>query len=419
MARRKKQSDDGPDPFGAMSKEAFDTLIAGVKTPADMHALYLQFQKAVAESVLRAELTHHLGYAEGGERAADGNARNGTSRKRLLTESGVVPLDVPRDRHSSFEPQFVPKGVRRLPGFDESVLQLYARGLSTRELQAYLEERYQVAVSPELISIVTNEVLTEVKTWQERPLESMYVAVAFDALRVKIRDEGIVTNKAVYLALGVQADGTKEVLGFWIAQTEGAAFWHRVFSELKDRGVTDILIALIDGLTGLPEAIHAVFPQTMIHQCVVHLVRQSLQYVSWQDRKVVAKGLRAIYQAPGEAAARHALELFASSAMGQRYTLIAPIWERHWERVVPALAYPLEVRRVLYTTNAIESLHMQIRKSIKTRGHFPNDEAATKLIFLSLRNIQKKWKSKPAKEWRAAFPHLRILFGSRLPDLAG
>ena len=268
--------------------------------------------------------------------------------------------------------------------------------------------------SPDLISTITSEVLAEVETWQQRPLEATYEAVAFDALRAKIHDDGVVQSKAVYLALGVQLDGTKEVLGFWIAQTEGAAFWHRVFWELQGRGVTDILIALIDGLTGLPDALQTVFPHTVIHQCVVHLVRQSLPYVSWTERKLVAQALRAIYHAPTETAGRLALHRFAESPLGQRHTPIVTMWERHWERIAPALAYPLEIRRVLYTTNAIESLNMQIRKVLKTRGHFPRDEAAGKLLYLALRNIRKKWKAKPDKYWRAAFPHLKLLFGDRM-----
>lgn len=416
MARKKRESMDAL-PAG-LTPEVLDQLVVGVQTPADFQVVWRQLQKALAERVLKAELTHHLGYPAGGARGPDGNARNGSSPKSLLTESGPVALDIPRDRAGSFAPQFVPKGARRLPGFDETVLMLYARGLSTRELQAFLEERYQVPVSPDLISTVTQEVLAEVETWQQRPLEPLYIAVVFDALRVKIRDEGVVQNKAVYLALGVQPDGTKAVLGFWIAQTEGAAFWHRVFGELQGRGVNDILVALMDGLTGLPDALHAVFPHTVIHQCVVHLVRQSLQYVTWKERKTVAGALRAIYHAPSEAAARAALTRFAESPLGQRHAPITAIWERHWERITPALAYPLAVRRVLYTTNAIESLNMQIRKVIKTRGHFPTDEAASKLLFLALRNIEKKWRARPAPEWRAALPHLKLLFGSRLPEYA-
>ena len=411
MARRKQTADPAlPD----LPPGLIEQLAAGVKTPADFQQVYRAFQKALMEKVLQAELTHHLGYPEGAGRAPDGNARNGTTPKRVTTDTGTLDLAIPRDRDSSFAPQFVPKGVRRLPGFDETVLTLYARGLTTRELQGYLEERYQVAVSPDLISTVTNAVLDEVAEWQSRPLEPVYIAVVFDALRVKIRGEGVVQNKAVYLALGVQPDGTKEVLGLWIAQTEGASFWHRVFSELQSRGVQDILVAMIDGLAGLPDALHAVFPRTVIHQCVVHLVRQSLQYVGWKERKAVAADLRKIYQAPTEGAALAALA-HVRTTWGARFPQIAPVWERAWERLTPALLYPLDVRRVLYTTNAIESLNSYLRKPLRTRGHFPNDDAATKLLYLVLRTLGKKWKQRPAKEWQSAVPHLRLLFGDRFP----
>ena len=411
MTRRKQTADPAlPD----LPPGLIEQLAAGVKTPADFQQVYRAFQKALMEKVLQAELTHHLGYPEGAGRALDGNARNGTTPKRVTTDTGTLDLAIPRDRDSSFAPQFVPKGVRRLPGFDETVLTLYARGLTTRELQGYLEERYQVAVSPDLISTVTNAVLDEVAEWQSRPLEPVYIAVVFDALRVKIRGEGVVQNKAVYLALGVQPDGTKEVLGLWIAQTEGASFWHRVFSELQSRGVQDILVAMIDGLAGLPDALHAVFPRTVIHQCVVHLVRQSLQYVGWKERKAVAADLRKIYQAPTEGAALAALA-HVRTTWGARFPQIAPVWERAWERLTPALLYPLDVRRVLYTTNAIESLNSYLRKPLRTRGHFPNDDAATKLLYLVLRTLGKKWKQRPAKEWQSAVPHLRLLFGDRFP----
>lgn len=412
MARRKKKP---VEPALAALPEGFiDQLAAGVKTPADFQQVYRAFQKALTEKVLQAELTHHLGYPEGAGRTPEGNARNGTTPKRITTDTGTLDLAIPRDRHSTFAPQFVPKGVRRLPGFDETVLALYARGLTTRELQGYLEERYQVPVSPDLISTVTNEVMEAVTQWQRRPLEPVYLAVVFDALRVKIRGEGVVQNKAVYLALGVRPDGTKEVLGLWIAQTEGAAFWHRVFSELQTRGVQDILVALIDGLAGLPDALHAVFPQTTIHQCVVHLVRQSLQFVSWKERKLVAADLRAIYTAPSEAAAVAALA-HVQTTWGDRFPQIPRIWERAWDRLTPSLLYPLEVRRVLYTTNAIESLNSYLRKPLRTRGHFPNDDAATKLLYLVLQTIGRKWQQRPAREWQRAVPHLQVLFGDRFP----
>jgi putative transposase len=398
-----------------LTEEALDQLVAGVRTPAELDTLFRDLKRSLTERILRAELTEHLGYPEGAARPPDqDNARNGTTPKTVLTDEGALSLAIPRDRAGSFTPQLVPKGVRRLPGFDQKLLSLYARGLTVRELQAHLEECYQVPVSPDLISAVTDEILPELAQWQQRPLEPVYIAVAFDALRVKIRDEGLVQHKAVYLALGVTASGAKEVLGFWLAQSEGAAFWQRVMSELRGRGVEDILIALIDGLTGFPAAIHAVFPQTVIHQCVVHLVRQSLTYVSWRDRKAVAALLRAIYQAASEAAAQHALGALEAHPLGQRYPEIGPLWRRHWERLAPALAYPLPVRRLLYSTNAIESLHRTLRKALKTRGHFPTDEAASKLLYLALRNAVVKLGA--PKDWRVAMQHITLLYGNRVPQ---
>jgi putative transposase len=397
-----------------LTDEALDQLVTGVRTPAELDALFQGLKQAITERILRAELTEHLGYGEGAARPAGvANARNGTTPKTVLTDAGALPLAIPRDRASSFAPQLVPKGVRRLPGFDQKVLSLYARGLTVRELQAHLEECYQVPVSPDLISAVTDEILPELAAWQQRPLESVYVAVAFDALRVKIRAEGLVQQKAVSLALGVTASGAKEVLGFWLAPTEGATFWQRVLSELQGRGVQDILIALIDGLTGFPTAMETVFPQTVIHQCVVHLVRQSLTHVSWRDRKAVTPLLRAIYHAPGEAAAQQALAELEAHPLGQRYPEIGPLWRRHWERLAPALAYPLAVRRLLYSTNAIESLHMTLRKALKIRGHFPTDEAASKLLYLALQNAVVRLGA--PKDWRVAMQHITLLYGDRVP----
>ncbi|MDO9102552.1 MAG: IS256 family transposase, partial [Candidatus Nitrotoga sp.] len=307
------------------------------------------------------------------------------------------------------------KHQRRLPGFDDKVISLYARGLPVREIQGHLTELYGLEVSPDLISTITGEVMDEVLEWQNRPLEPMYPLVFFDALRVKIRDEGSVKNKAVYLALGVQPDGTKEILGIWIEQTEGAKFWLRVMTELKNRGVGDILIAVVDGLKGFPEAISAAFPQTQIQTCIVHMIRNSLDYVGWKDRKAVAAELKTIYRATTETEAAAALEAFSVSPWGLKYPPIAPIWRRHWQEVIPFFAYPLEVRKIIYTTNAIESLNMQVRKVIKNRGHFPNDEAALKLIYLALRNITKKWKMPPIT-WRAAKTQFAILFGERFTD---
>jgi putative transposase len=402
-----KQKPDPPfDPV------LLDALAADLKTPADLDALFRQMKKALVERALRAELTEHLGYAPGEPKPADqSNHRNGTTPKTVLTDTDRLPLEVPRDRAGSFRPQLVPTGLRRLPGFDAKVLSLYARGLTVREIRGHLEELYQVTVAPDLISRVTDEVLEEITAWQQRPLERCYPVVVLDALRVKIRDEGVVRNKAIYLALGITRSGTKDVLGLWVEQTEGAKFWHRVLTELQSRGVEDILVALIDGLTGFPEAIQAVFPQTQIHTCVVHLVRRSLAYVSYQDRKRVARALRTVYRAETVAAAEAALETFAGSAEGQRYPTIAPLWRRQWAALTPAFAYPPAIRRILATTNAIESLHRQLRKTLKVRGHFPTDEAAIKLLYLALRNIKARWGAAP--EWKAALPHFSVLFPDR------
>lgn len=407
---KKPRKEKEPPPFDF---RLLDGVLGEKPTHEEFEHVFKQLKKAFIERILSAELTDHLGY-ERGEEKPEGqrNHRNGSTPKTIKAEDQELSLDIPRDRESTFEPRFVPKGLRRFKGFDDKVLGLYARGVSVREIRGFLEDHYQVPVSPDLISQITDEVLDEVTQWQQRPLEVIYPVVIFDALRVKIRDEGVVRNKAVYLALGVTRSGTKEVLGFWIQQTEGAAFWMRVMSELKSRGVEDILIALIDGLRGFPEAINAVFPQTQIHHCVVHLVRQSLAYVSWQDRKKVATELKAIYRAPTLEAAEAALAAFERSSWGKRFPPIATLWRRHWDHVRPVFQYPPEIRRILYTTNAIESLHMQLRKIIKTRGHFPNDEATGKLIYLALRNIVKKWKN-ASSIWRTAMTHFALLFGER------
>ena len=408
MAARKRRPSD------EFSEEALDALIGDTKTPEDLDALFRRMKKALAERILNAELTHHLGYAPGEARpAAQPNHRNGSTAKTVLAGDDTLALDIPRDRAGTFAPQLVPKHVRRLPGFDQKVLSLYARGLTVREIQGHLEELYQIEIAPSVISTVTDAVLDEVTQWQQRPLEPVYPVVVFDCLRVKIRDEGVVKNKAVYVALGVERSGRKDVLGLWVEQTEGATFWLRVMSELRSRGVEDVLVALVDGLTGFPDAIHAVFPQAQIHHCVVHLVRQSLSYVPHRDRKAVAGELRAIYRAPTEAAAEAALRAFAASTLGTRYPTIAPLWHRHWEYLRPVFVYPPEIRRLLYTTNAIESLHMQLRKVTKTRGSFPNDEAALKLLYLALRNITAKWGNAPAT-WTAALTFFAQLFGDRL-----
>jgi transposase-like protein len=402
--------------FPEFDPATMDALIGNAKSPEDFAALMRAIQKRLAERMLAGELSAHLGYAPGDAKPpGQTNHRNGTTPKTVLTDTGALPLEIPRDRDGSFRPQLVPTGVRRLPQFDANVLSLYARGVSVREIQAHLEQLYQVEVSPSVISAVTAEVMDEVTTWQQRPLDRVYPVVIFDALRVKIRDEGVVRNKAVYLALGVDRDGRKDVLGLWIEQTEGAGFWLRVMTELKSRGVDDVLIALVDGLVGFPEAITTVFPQAQVHHCVVHLVRQSLAFVNWKERKAAGSALRAIYRAPTEAAAIAALDAFAASPLSGKYPAIAALWRRHWPHVMPVFTYPPELRRLLYTTNAIESLHMQLRKIVKTRGHFPTDEAATKLLYLALRNITIKWR-RSNHAWQGAMPYLAMLFGSRFTD---
>jgi putative transposase len=409
MARRKKKQEQEFPP------EALDALIGETKTPEDLERLFRRMKKALAERILGAELTHHLGYAPGEAKPpTQANHRNGSTPKTVVTDDDTFTLEIPRDRAGTFEPQLVPKHVRRLPGFDQKVLSLYARGMTVREIQGHLEELYQIAIAPSVISTVTDAVLDEVTQWQQRPLERVYPVVLFDCLRVKIRDEGVVRNKAVYVALGVDREGMKDVLGLWIEQTEGAAFWLRVMTELQGRGVEDILITLIDGLTGFPDAIHAVFPQAQVQHCVVHLVRQSLAYVPHQERKQVATELRLIYRAPTEAAALAALASFEQSAFGPRYPTIGPLWRRHWEYLRPAFTYPPAIRRLLYTTNAIESLHMQLRKVTKARGHFPNDEAALKLLYLATRNIVAKWQ-RARLHWTPALTFFAQLFSERFP----
>jgi transposase-like protein len=402
-----------PKPLSSFDPAAVDALLNGRTTMVELDELFQQMKKALMEKVLSGELTHHLGYERGSAKpVGQRNHRNGSTPKTVLTEDGAIPLAIPRDRAGTFEPQLIPKNARRLPKFDQNVLSLYARGMTVREIQGHLEELYQVDIAPDVISTVTDAVLEEVTAWQQRALDPVYPVVILDALRVKVRDEGSVRNKAVYVALGVRSNGQKEVLGLWLEQTEGAAFWHRVLTELANRGVTDILIALVDGLTGFPEAITTVFPQTQVHQCVVHLIRRSLTYVAWQDRKQVAAALKPIYRAATLETARHGLQEFAQSPWGEKYPHIAPIWERAWDQVAPAFQYPMPIRRLLSTTNAIESVNMQLRKIIKTRGHFPTDDAALKLLYLALRNLSKKWRN-VSKEWRAALPHLELLFGPR------
>jgi putative transposase len=396
--------------------EHLDELLAGYEKPEDLlgeDGLFKQLKKALLERALGAELTHHLGYEKGDPAGrGTGNNRNGSYPKTVLTEDGAVEIEVPRDRNGSVEPQIVAKGETRLDGFDDKIISLYARGMTVREIQGHLRELYAVDVSPDLISRVTDAVLDEVREWQNRPLDTVYPVVFFDALRVKIRDESVVRNKAVYLALALDCEGHKHVLGLWIEQSEGAKFWLRVMNELKNRGVDDIVFAVVDGLKGFPDAITAVFPRATVQTCIVHLIRNSLSFVSWQDRKRLLAALRAIYRAETAEVAELRLSDFEAE-WGKKYPAIGPAWRRVWNEVVPFFAYPLQIRKMIYTTNAIESLHRGLRKIIKTRGAFPSDEAATKLLYLALRNLAVHWK--PAIEWRAAYAQFTIFFAERLP----
>jgi putative transposase len=387
-----------------------DQLLAGAeaRTAFDQGGLLAGLKKALAERALNAEMDHHLG----GEAGA-GNSRNGYGRKTVLTDTGGrIALEVPRDRRGSFDPQLIAKYQRRFPGFDEKVVSMYARGMSTREIVGHLRDLYGVEVSPDLISAVTDAVLDEIAAWQSRPLEPVYPLVFFDALRVKIRDEGLVRNKAVHIALGVRADGTKEILGLWLEQNEGAKFWLRVMNELRNRGVEDVLLAVVDGLKGFPEAILAVFPEATVQTCIVHLLRHSLDFVSWKERKPVAAALKDIYRAVDATAAEAALTGFEAGPWGRKYPAIGQSWRRAWDEVIPFYAFPGDVRRILYTTNSIEALNAKLRRAVRARGHFPTDEAALKLLFLVLNRAEKAW-IMPPREWAMAKAQFAVLFGER------
>lgn len=412
MPRRRKLNDDPA--LAPVAPDILDAFVPNAPlTAQDIDAAMRRFKKALIERALGAELSHHLGYPPGAAKPEDAtNHRNGTTAKTVLTDDGPVALDVPRDRDGTFEPVLLPKHERRFTGFDDKILALYARGLTVREIQAFLQEMYAVEVSPDLISAVTDAVVAEITAWQARPLESVYAVVFFDALRVKIRDEGTVRSKAIYLALAVLPDGRRDLLGLWIEQTEGAKFWLKVFTDLRARGCEDILIAVTDGLKGMPEALEAAFPRTTLQTCIVHLIRHSLEYASWRDRLPLASALRTVYGAPTEEAAAAALDAFDASPLGQRFPTVVAAWRRAWPHVIPFFAFPPPIRRVMYTTNALENVHRQVRKIIKTRGLFPNEAAATKLVWLALRNITVKWVAS-ATGWPAAMNHFAILFGDR------
>jgi transposase-like protein len=402
------------------SPEILDQILAGGSLkPGDLageDGLFRRLKKALLERALGAELTHHLGYEKGDPAGrGSGNSRNGTSSKALLTDDGEIEIEVPRDRAGTFEPVIVAKGQTRFDGFDEKIISLYGRGMTVREIQGHLAELYGTEVSPDLISKVTDAILDEVREWQSRPLESIYPVVFFDALRVKIRDEGMVKNKAVYVVLGITASGEKDVLGLWIEQTEGAKFWLKVMNDLRNRGVADILIAVVDGLKGFPEAINSVFPKAMVQTCIVHLIRNSLSFVSWKDRKAILPSIKAIYHAENADAALLRLEDFEAE-WGKRYPAIGAAWRRAWQHVVPFFAFAPEIRKMIYTTNAVEALNRSLRKIIKTRGSFPNDEAAMKLLYLAIRNAGIHWRRPIA--WTAAMGQFAIQFGERFAGSA-
>lgn len=379
-------------------KELLEQFGEGLMTAEAIEDASAAFKKALIERALHAELGHHLGYPSDAQRPEDEtNQRNGKSSKTVLTGDGPLRLEIPRDRDGSFAPILIPKHERRYTGFDDNIIAMYARGMTVREIRAFLSEQYGTDVSPDFISSVTDEVMDQIGAWQQRPLEPMYPVIFFDALRVKIREEGLVRNKAIYLALGVLPDGTRDILGIWIENTDGAKFWMKVFNDLKTRGVEDVLIAVTDGLKGMPEALSAVFPETTLQTCIVHLIRNSLDFAAWDKRRALAKELKPIYQAINAEAAEQALDEFESGPWGERYPTVVAAWRRAWDRVIPFFVFPPAIRKVIYTTNAIESINAQLRKVIKTRGHIPNDDAATKLIWLGLRNITANW-GKPAHD---------------------
>jgi putative transposase len=399
-------------------KELIDQFVTGPMSAEAVNDLSFAFKKALIERALGAELSHHLGYVAGAAKPeAASNHRNGSSAKTVLTDDGALRIEVPRDRDGSFEPLLIPKHERRFSGFDDKVVAMYARGMTVREIQAFLVEAYGVQVSPDFISTVTDAVMAEVAAWQSRPLEPMYPVVFFDALRVKIREDGVVRNKAIYLALGILPDGTRDILGLWIEGTEGAKFWMKVFNDLKTRGVNDILIAVTDGLKGMAEALEAVFPATTLQTCIVHLIRNSLDYASWKDRKTLAQAIRPIYAAVSAEAALCELDAFEHGAWGRKFPTVVAAWRRAWDKVIPFFAFPPAVRKVVYTTNAIESVNARLRKIIKTRGHFPSDDAATKLIWLALRNITADW-GRAAQDWKVAMNQFAILYQDRFTKAA-
>jgi putative transposase len=395
-----------------------DELLKEYQKPEEIigeNGLLKQLTKAVLERALQAEMADHLGYERHDPVGyKSGNSRNGKSQKKLKGEFGELELETPRDRNATFEPKIVAKGQTRFAGFDDKILSMYARGMTTREIQGHLEEIYGIEVSPTLVSNVTEAVQEEVRAWQSRALEPLYPIVYLDALYVRMRDNGQVQNRAVYVAIGVNVEGYKEVLGLWTSSNEGAKFWLQVLTELRNRGVQDIFIACVDGLKGFPAAIETVYPHTQVQLCIVHLVRQSLRYVSWKQRRAVASDLRPVYGAATADEAARQLDEFAAK-WDATHPTISQVWRRNWEHIIPFFAFPGEIRKVIYTTNAVESLHMSLRKIIKTRGSFPNEESALRLLYLALRNHSKKWSF--VQSWREALNRFQILWPERMPAL--
>jgi len=399
-----------------IDEKLLDELMKGYKSPEDLlgeKGLLKQLTKALLEKALQGEMTHHLGYPKWSPAGKNtGNSRNGKQEKTIKGDFGEMEIEVPRDRNAEFEPTIIGKHQTHFNGFDDKIISMYARGMSTRDIQGHLKEIYQIEVSPDFISTVTDSVIDAVKEWQNRPLDEIYPILYLDALHVKVKDQGQVTNKAVYLAVAITMEGKKEVLGFWIEKTEGSKFWLQVVTELKNRGVKDIFIACVDGLKGFPEAIRAVFPKTEIQLCIVHMIRNSLKFVSYKDRKQIATDLKEVYHSSTVEVAEQALEAF-SSKWDSRYPTISLSWRNNWENIIPFFAYPPEIRKVIYTTNTIESLNMSLRKVLKTRASFPNDDALKKLLYLGLLNASKKW-TMPIRDWVSAINQFLIRYGDRV-----
>jgi putative transposase len=395
--------------------KVLDELVSGVQNSEDFKDLLRQLNKGLLERVLEAEMTHHLGHESGGAVGnAEGNTRNGKGKKKVQGDFGQVELEIPRDRQASFEPLIVPKHQRMISGMDDKILALYAKGMSTRDIESSLKELYEVEVSPTLISQVTDAVKEEVKQWQMRPLDELYPVVYLDCIFVKLRVDGMVKSQAVFVAIGLNLEGNKEVLGLWTQRSEGATFWLGVLNDLKNRGLEDVFIFCVDGLKGFPEAIETVYPQSHVQLCSVHLLRNSLNYVPWKDRKAVAADLKAIYNAPNEQAAEQALVAFEQT-WNDLYPSVSQVWHRHWQRIIPLFNYPIAIRKAIYTTNIIESLNYSLKKVVKTRGAFPDEDALFKVLYLAIKNVQKKW-TMPIRDWRRALNWFATLFGDRLSN---